>query len=117
MSDALIVGLISAGVTLVGIVVSLIGIIASSKATRDEVAHKLDTNQQVMSNEISNIKTELQEVKVDVRSHNHYAQLFSENIPMIKEIPVIKEKVSVCNKRVADIEDDIRFYHRHNNDD
>ena len=112
MSDALIVGLISAAVTLLGIIVSLIGIIVSSKATRNEVAQKLDTNQQVMNNEISHIKTELHEMKEDVRSHNHYAKLFSENIPIIKEIPVIKEKVSVSNRRIADIEDDIRFYHR-----
>jgi uncharacterized membrane-anchored protein YhcB (DUF1043 family) len=112
MSDALIVGLISAGVTLIGIVVSLIGIVVSSKATRNEVAHKLDTNQQVINNEISHIKTELHEMKEDVKSHNHYAKLFSDHIPMIKEIPVIKEKVTVSNKRIADIEDDIRFYHR-----
>lgn len=116
MSDALIVGLISAGVTLVGIVVSLIGIIVSSKTTRNEVAHKLDTNQQVMNNEISHIKDEIHEMKEDVRSHNHYAKLFSDHIPMIKEIPVIKEKVSVSNKRLSDVEDDIRFYHRHNDD-
>ena len=100
MSDALIVGLISA-------VVSLIGIFVSAKLTRDGVTHKLDTNQQIINNEISHIKTEISTMKADIRSHNNYAKLFNENIPLIKE------KLTVSNKRIGDIEDDIRFYHRH----
>ena len=49
-------------------------------------------------------------MKEDIRSHNNYAKLFNENIPLIKE------KLSVSNKRIGDIEDDIRFYHRHPED-
>jgi hypothetical protein len=45
-------------------------------------------------------------MKEDIRSHNHYAKLFNENIP------VIKEKLSVANHRIEDIEGDIKFYHR-----
>jgi peptidoglycan hydrolase CwlO-like protein len=99
MSDALIVGLISA-------VVSLVGIFISAKVTRDDVTHKLDTNQQLIGNEIKHIKTEMGEMKNDIRSHNNYAKLFNENIPLIKE------KLSVANHRIEDIEGDIKFYHR-----
>jgi hypothetical protein len=113
MSDTLIIGLISGGISLLGIIVSLVSVVVSAKNTRDGVTQKLDTNQQVMNTEISHIKTELCEMKEDVKSHNHYAKLFSDNIPIIKEIPVLKEKLNVSNKRLADIEDDIRFYHRH----
>ena len=99
MSDALIVGLISA-------VVSLVGIFISAKLTRDQVTHKLDTNQQVMQNEMKHIKSEMGMMKDDIRSHNNYAKLFNENIP------VIKEKLTVANHRIEDLENDIRFYHR-----
>ena len=100
MSDALIVGLISA-------LVSLVSIFVSSKITRDKVTHKLDTNQQIMNNEIEHIKTDIGSMKEDIKSHNNYAKLFNENIPLIKE------KLSTANHRIADIEGDIKFYHRH----
>jgi predicted ribosome quality control (RQC) complex YloA/Tae2 family protein len=99
MSDALIVGIISA-------IVSLIGIFVSAKMTRDEVTHRLDTNQQVMNNEITHIRNEIGDMKVDIRSHNNYAKLFNENLP------VIKEKLSVVTCRIDNIEKDIKFYHR-----
>ena len=99
MSDALIVGILSA-------VVSLIGIYVTAKVTRSEVTHKLDTNQQVMNNEISHIKTEISSMKKDIRSHNNYAKLFNENIPLIKE------KLSTANSKIEAIEEDIKYYHR-----
>jgi len=95
MSEALIVGIISA-------IVSLVGIFVSSKATRDSVTHKLDTNQQVMNNEIAHIKESMSEMKNDLKSHNHYAQLFNENIP------VFKEQIKVINHRIDDLEEDAK---------
>jgi hypothetical protein len=80
----------------------------SAKNTRDEVTRKLDINQRLMNNEIGHIKTEMTEMKADIRSHNNYAKLFNENIP------VIKEKLSVANHRIEDIEGDIKYYHRDN---
>lgn len=108
MSDALIVGLITGFTSLLGIGVSLIGIFISAKTTRDDVTKKLDTNQQLMNNEIEHIKTNISSMQDDIKSHNNYAKLFNENIPLIKE------KLTVANKRIGDIEDDIKFYHRHN---
>ena len=122
MSDTLIIGLITGAISLLGIAVSLIGIFVSAQSTRDGVTQKLDTNQQLIQNEITHIKTEvgqmkqtiqdeIVEMKQDIRSHNNYAKLFNENIP------VIKEKLSVSNHRISDIEDDIKFYHRRQQED
>ena len=110
MSDTLIIGLLTCSVSLLGIVVSLVGIFVSAKITRDKVTQKLDTNQQVTNNEIEHIKTEMGEMKESIKSHNNYARLFNENIP------VIKEKITVSNKRLSDLEDDVRFYHRRADD-
>lgn len=99
MSDALIVGLFSA-------LVSLIGIFVSAKVTRDKVTNDLTTTQQLIKNEISHIKSDINSMKDDIRSHNNYAKLFNENIP------VIKEKLSVANHRLTNVEDDIKYYHR-----
>lgn len=110
MSDTLIIGLVTGGISLLGIIVSLVGIFVSAKATRDDVIQKLDTNQQLTKNEIEHIKTDIGSMKDDIKSHNHYAKLFNENIPLIKE------KLSVANHRIEDIECDIKFYHRHTED-
>lgn len=75
---ALIVGILGAGV-------SLTGILISAKTTRDTVTSKLDVNQQLTANEIIHIKADMAEMKSDIKSHNHYAQLFNENVPVIKE--------------------------------
>lgn len=95
MSESLIVGIISA-------LVSLVGIFVASKNTRDSVSHKLDTNQQVMNNEILHIKATMSEMKDDIKSHNQYAKLFNENVP------VIKEQINEANRRINDLESAIK---------
>jgi gas vesicle protein len=90
MSEGLIVGILSA-------LVSLIGIIATSKATRDKVTHTLEINQKVTSTEIGHIKESIAEMKEDIKTHNHYAQLFDKNIP------VVKERIDAVNQRIDDI--------------
>lgn len=91
VSDVLIVGIISA-------VVTLVGIITTSKNTRDSVTTKLDANQKVMNAEISHIKGDMKEMKDDIKTHNHYAQLFSENIP------VMQEQLKETHRRLEDLE-------------
>jgi peptidoglycan hydrolase CwlO-like protein len=97
MSEEIIVCLISAAV-------SLIAIAATSKDTRNKVMNTLETNQQITNTEIVHIKESITEMKADIKSHNHYAQLFNENIP------VIKEQIKVANNRIKDLE------HSENND-
>ena len=98
VSDAIIVALISA-------VVTILSIFISAKATQDKTEHKLDTNQQVMTNEMNHIKSEMAEMKDDIKAHNQYAKLFNENIP------VIKEKIDVANNRIKDLEHIAEKYH------
>ena len=90
MSEALIVGILSA-------LVSLVGIIVTSKSTRDQVTHKLDTSQQVTNNEIQHIKESIVEMNEDIKIHNHSAQLFDKNIP------AVKETIEAVHQRIDDI--------------
>lgn len=91
-------GVASIIVAVIGSLATLIGIFVSSHTTRSEVAHKLDTAQQLQKQETEHLKNEIKEMKEDIKSHNNYARLFSENIP------VIKEQIKVANHRIDDLE-------------
>lgn len=84
MSDAVIVALISGGLSLIGIVVSY-------KAATVKVQHQLEIQQAVM-------QTEMSVIKEDVKEHNHYAKLFAESMP------VVQEQIKVINHRIDDLE-------------
>lgn len=71
MSEAIIVALITGGVSLFG---SILTIILTSRKQQHE-----------MDKSIAVIKTEMKDMKEDIKNHNRYAQLFSENIPAIKQ--------------------------------
>lgn len=71
MSDAVLVAIITGGISLLG---SVLTIISTSRKQQAE----LDKAMAVM-------KTEMNMMKVDIQSHNRYAQMFSENIPAIKQ--------------------------------
>lgn len=82
--EAIIVAIISASVTLIGIFVS-------AKGTRDRVAHELE-KQNALQNQ------EIQRIKEDIKEHNHYAKLFAESMP------VVQEQIKVINHRIDDLE-------------
>lgn len=84
MSEAIVVALISGGI-------SLIGIILSYKAATTKVQNQLEIQQAVM-------KTEMSTIKEDVKEHNHYAKLFAESMP------VVQEQIKVINHRIEDLE-------------
>ena len=71
MSEAVIVALITGGISLLG---SVLAILQTSK----KQAAELETAMAVM-------KAEMATMKEDIHSHNRYAQMFSENIPAIKQ--------------------------------
>lgn len=71
MSDAILVALITGGVSLFG---SVLTIVLTSRKQQEE----LDKNMAVM-------KAEMSAMKEDIHSHNRYAQMFSENIPAINQ--------------------------------
>ena len=91
-------GVASIIVAVIGSLVTLTSIFVSSHNTRSEVAHNLDTAQKLQKQETEYLKNEIREMKEDIRSHNNYAKLFSENVP------VIKEQIKVANHRIDDLE-------------
>ena len=80
MSDAIIVAIITGGLSLIGVVVSNIHTAQSMDA-------KLDKQQAVT-------ETKLEELTREVRTHNNFAQ----------RIPVLEEQMKVANHRISDLE-------------
>ena len=84
MSEAIIVALITGGL-------SLLGIIYSSNKTAQAMDSKLDKQQAVM-------ETKMDELTREVREHNNFA----------KRVPVLEEQMKVANHRIEDLEE----YHK-----
>lgn len=80
MSEAIIVAIITGGL-------SLIGSIVSNNRTAQSMDAKLDKQQAVT-------ETKLEELTREVRAHNSFAQ----------RIPVLEEQMKVVNHRIADLE-------------
>ena len=80
MSEAIIVAIITGGL-------SLIGSIVSNNRTAQSMDAKLDKQQAIMD-------TKLEELTREVRMHNNFAQ----------RIPVMEEQIKVANHRIADLE-------------
>ena len=81
MSEAIIVALITGGL-------SLLGIIYSSNKTAQAMDSKLDKQQAVM-------ETKIDELTREVREHNNFA----------KRMPVVEEQIKVINNRIKDLEE------------
>ena len=84
MSEAIIVALITGGL-------SLLGIIYSSNNTAQAMDSKLDKQQAVM-------ETKMDELTREIREHNNFA----------KRMPVVEEQIKVINHRIEDLEE----YHK-----
>lgn len=80
MSEAIIVAIITGGL-------SLIGVIVSNNRTTQSMDAKLDKQQAIMD-------TKLEELTREVRMHNNFAQ----------KIPVMEEQIKVANHRIEDLE-------------
>ena len=80
MSEAIIVAIITGGV-------SLIGVIVSNNRTAQSMDAKLDKQQTVT-------ETKLEELTREVRAHNNFAQ----------RVPVLEEQIKVANHRIEDLE-------------
>ena len=84
MSDAIIVALITGGISLFGTVFTIV------LTNRNQ--------QQKIDNKITAIETKMENMQEDIHSHNRYAQMFSENIP------AIKQHMSDIDRRLDNIE-------------
>jgi len=82
--DSIIVTLISSGVSLL---ISIITIISQNRKTQSD-----------MHESIAVLKTEMNGMKEDIKAHNQYAKMFSENIP------AIKQHMSDTDRRLDNIE-------------
>lgn len=71
MNDAIIVAIITGGISLFG---SILTIVLTNRK-----------QQQDLDKKIAVIETKMDDIKEDVRAHNKYAQMFSENVPAIKQ--------------------------------
>ena len=80
MSEAIIVAIITGGL-------SLIATIVSNNRTAQSMDAKLDKQQAVT-------ETKLEELTREVRAHNNFAQ----------RVPVLEEQIKVVNHRIADLE-------------
>ena len=80
MSEAIIVAIITGGL-------SLIATIVSNNRTAQSVDAKLDKQQAVT-------ETKLEELTREVRAHNNFAQ----------RVPVLEEQIKVANHRIEDLE-------------
>lgn len=84
MSEAIIVAIITGGLSLIGVIVSNNRTAQSMDKSMDA---KLDKQQAVT-------ETKLEELTREVRAHNNFAQ----------RIPVLEEQIKVANHRIADLE-------------
>lgn len=80
MSEAIIVAIITGGL-------SLIGSIVSNNRTAQSMDAKLDKQQAVT-------ETKLEELTREVLAHNNFAQ----------RVPVLEEQIKVANHRIEDLE-------------
>lgn len=87
MSEAIIVAIITGGL-------SLIGAIVSNNRTAQSMDAKLDKQQAVT-------ETKLEELTREVRAHNNFAQ----------RVPVLEEQIKVANHRIEDLEKERRVTH------
>ena len=84
MSDAIIVAIITGGLSLIGVIVSNNHTAQSMDKSMDA---KLDKQQAVT-------ETKLEELTREVRAHNNFAQ----------RIPVLEDQIKVANHRIEDLE-------------
>ena len=80
MSEAIVVALITGGL-------SLVGVIVTSLVTARKSENAIRVSQAVTD-------TKIQELTREVREHNNFA----------KRMPVVEEQIKVVNHRIADLE-------------
>lgn len=91
MSEAIIVALITGGL-------SLAGVIFTSYKSSQQLYAKLDKQSELsdakLEREIAVVKTEIKNLSDEVKKHNGFAE----------RIPVLEEKASAANRRLNDLE-------------
>ena len=84
MDSSIIVAVISAAATIVGVIIT-------TKASSREISHKIETHQAVIDTKIDNLTAA-------VNRHNHFAE----------RMPVVEEQIKVINHRLEDLENEAK---------
>ena len=92
MDSTVIVALIAAAASVLTGIITLVGVILTSKQQARDIDHKLEMQQAV-------INTKIDDLTREVREHNNFA----------RRMPVVEEQIKVANHRIEDLEG----YHRH----
>ena len=71
MSEAILIALITGAFSLAGSIIAIVS------TTRKQAAD--------MDKKLAVMEAKMDDMKEDIKSHNNYAQMFSENIPAIKQ--------------------------------
>lgn len=93
MDSTIIVALIAAAASILTGIITLVGVILTSRQQARDIDHKLETQQAV-------INTKIDELTREVREHNNFA----------RRMPVVEEQIKVANHRIEDLEG----FHKHN---
>lgn len=91
MSETILVAFITAGLALVG---TIITVLASNKKTTEAVQSAMQTAQAVTDTKLEQLSEEVTQLRADVRAHNEYG----------RKIPVLEEQIKVANHRIEDLE-------------
>lgn len=92
MDNTVVVALIAAAASILTGIITLVGVILTSKQQSWEIDHKLEISQAVTN-------TKIDELTREVREHNNFA----------RRMPVVEEKIKVANHRIEDLEG----FHKH----
>lgn len=87
MDNTIVVALIAAAASVLTGIITLVGVILTSRSQSQAIDHKLDKQQAVT-------ETQLMELTREVREHNNFA----------RRVPVIEEQIKVANNRIRDLE-------------
>ena len=87
MDSGVLVALIAAAASIATGLITLIGVILTSKQQSKDIDHKLEMQQAVTN-------TKLDELTREVREHNNFA----------RRMPVVEEQIRVVNHRIEDLE-------------
>ena len=88
MSEAIQVALVTGGLSLLGTVIT---IILTSRKQQAELDKK-----------IAVMDAKMEDMKEDIRTHNQYAKMFSENVPAIKQHMVdVDRRLDNIERRAA----------------
>ena len=88
MSEAVMVALITGGISLFG---SILTIVLTSRKQQEDLDKK-----------IAVMEAKMDDMKEDIRTHNQYAKMFSENVPAIKQHMVdVDRRLDTIERRTA----------------